>query len=151
MSNQQNLHWKQRRERRHASWGRILKKQCGAIHNSVPEITFLSQIESSSLTRHTTWPKNIVFWAVETAGSQNSLQCLFAKGNYAIKCQNSKEAFESQAKSSFKHAMKPAGGHEIGKQLQRLFWRRFFLAKTPVIALQYICNIFLQSMAQAMS
>ncbi len=56
----------------------------------------------------------------------NSLQHSFTKGNYAIQLlkndQNSKEAFESQSKSSFKHAIKPAGGHEIGKERQHLFW-----------------------------
>lgn len=50
-SNQGNLRWKQQRDRRRASWGRILKKKNSAIHNSVPEITFLSQIRSSSRTR----------------------------------------------------------------------------------------------------
>lgn len=68
-----------------------------------------------------------------------------------LKCQNSKEAFESQSKSSFKHAMKPAGGHEIGKELQHLFWPSLFWQQTTIIALPYICNIFLQTMAQAMS
>lgn len=74
----------------------------------------------------------------------NSLQRLFTKGNYAIKvffkkCQNSKEAFESRSKSSFKHAMKPAGGHEIGKELQHLFWPSLFWQQTTItVYLQYI-------------
>lgn len=62
------------------------------------------------------------------------------------KRQNSEQTFESQTKTSFKHAMRPARGHEIGKELQHLFWRRLFWQQLP-----YICNIFLQTMAQAMS
>ncbi len=51
----------------------------------VPEITFLPQIESSSLTQHTIWPRDIEYWGGEMVSLMNSLQHLFTKGNYAIK------------------------------------------------------------------
>lgn len=83
-------------------------------------------------------------------GLLNSLQRLFTKGNYAMKASRSvcNKAFESQTSPVLNMQRDLLEVMRLEKSLQRT--ATFILSfETPtVIALLYICNKFIQSMAK---